>query len=109
MEDWMLIYLPVTSRPLISLQEEAVLSPCNFATAHLTAGILNFYLPLNFATHETEDPFAAPQNLSAPKSQRFLRFAIAIPIADPRNRSDFGDKRKQCCIAISGWGAMESR
>ena len=24
--------------------------------------------------------------LSAPKSQRFLRFAIAIPIADPRNR-----------------------
>ena len=28
----MLIYLPVTSRPLISLQKEAVLSPCNFAT-----------------------------------------------------------------------------
>ena len=23
--------------------------------------------------------------LSAPKSQRFLRFAIAMPIADPRN------------------------
>ena len=41
----MLIYLPVTSRPLISLQKEAVLSPCNFATAHLTACILNFYLP----------------------------------------------------------------
>ena len=31
------IYLPVTSRPLISLQKEAVSSPCNFATAHLTA------------------------------------------------------------------------
>ena len=32
-------------------------------------------------------------NLSAPKSQRFLQFAIAMPIADPRNRSDFLDKR----------------
>ena len=31
--------------------------------------------------------------LSAPKSQRFLRFAIEMPIADPRNRSDFGDRR----------------
>ena len=40
------------------------------------------------------------EHLSAPKSQRFLRFAIAMPIADPRNRSDFRDKRKQCCIAI---------
>ena len=38
--------------------------------------------------------------LSAPKSQRFLQFAIAMPIADPRNRCDFGDKTKQCCIAI---------
>ena len=41
----MLIYLPVTSRPLISLQKEAVLSPCNFTTNHVTACILNFYLP----------------------------------------------------------------
>ena len=41
----MLLHLPVTSRPLISLQKEAVLSPCNFATTHLTACILNFYLP----------------------------------------------------------------
>ena len=38
--------------------------------------------------------------LSAPKSQRFLRFAIAMPIADPRNRGDLQDKRKQCCVAI---------
>ena len=30
--------------------------------------------------------------LSAPKSKRF--FAIAMPIACPRNRSDFRDKRK---------------
>ena len=41
----MLIDLPVTSRPLISLQKEAVSSPCNFTTTHLTACILNFYLP----------------------------------------------------------------
>ena len=33
--------------------------------------------------------FWSPQHLSTPKSQRFLRFAIAMPIADPRNRSDF--------------------
>ena len=38
--------------------------------------------------------------LSAPKSQRFSRFSIAMPIADPRNCSDFRDKGKQCCIAI---------
>ena len=42
----MLIHLPVTSRPLIFPQKEAFLSPCNFATSHLTACILNFYLPL---------------------------------------------------------------
>ena len=38
------------------LQEEAVLSPCNFATTHLTAFILNSGVlsPLNFATHEME-------------------------------------------------------
>ena len=41
----MLIYLPVTSRPLISLQKEAFLSPCIFATTRLAACILNFYLP----------------------------------------------------------------
>ena len=41
----MLIYLPVTSRPLIFLQKEAVLSPCHFATTHLTACVLNFCLP----------------------------------------------------------------
>ena len=29
------------------------------------------------------------KELSAPKSQRFLRFAIAMPIADPRNRERF--------------------
>ena len=27
---------------------------------------------------------------------------MAMPIADPRNRSDFRDKTKQCCIAIQG-------
>ena len=42
----MLFHLPATSRPLIFPQKEAFLSPCNFATTHLTASILNFYLPL---------------------------------------------------------------
>ena len=32
--------------------------------------------------------------LSAPKSQRFLRFAIAMPIADPRNRARFPKQEK---------------
>ena len=32
--------------------------------------------------------------LSAPKSQRFLRFAIAMPIADPRNRERFPRQEK---------------
>ena len=40
----MLICHLVTSRPLIFQQNEAVLSPCNFATSHLTACILKFYL-----------------------------------------------------------------
>ena len=31
--------------------------------------------------------FSLKTNLSAPKSQRFLQFAIAMPIADPRNRA----------------------
>ena len=31
-------------------------------------------------------PDFAFSELSAPKSQRLLRFAIAMPIADPRNR-----------------------
>ena len=33
--------------------------------------------------------FREALQLSAPKSQQFLRFAIAMPIADPRHRSDF--------------------
>ena len=61
-----LISLPVTSRPLISLQKDAVLSPFNLATTHLTAYILNGLSPLNFAAHATEDPFATP-HFCAPK------------------------------------------
>ena len=60
---------------------------------HACMPLLPFY-------HFQADMFGKPWKLSAPKSQRFLRFAIAMPIADPRNRSDFRDKRKQCCIAI---------
>ena len=53
----MLMYLPVTSRPLIVLQKEAVLSPCNFAATRLAACILNCCHPLlkfNFEIHEIE-------------------------------------------------------
>ena len=44
-------------------------------------------------------------SLSAPKSQRFLRFAIAMPIADPRNRAI--SKTRQCNVALRFKGAME--
>ena len=54
-------YFPVTLRPLISLQKEAFLSPCNFATAHMTACILNFCLPWTSRPMKREDPFATPQ------------------------------------------------
>ena len=37
---------PVTSRPLSFPQKEVVLSPCHFASTHLTASILRCYLPL---------------------------------------------------------------
>ena len=42
----MLICLPATSRSYIFLQNEAVLSPRNFATTHLTDVILHVYLPV---------------------------------------------------------------
>ena len=32
--------------------------------------------------------------------QRFLRFAIAMPVADPEIASASGDKKKQSCVAI---------
>ena len=43
-----LIYLPVTSRPLIFLQKEAVLALCNFANTNLTACIQISCLPLTY-------------------------------------------------------------
>ena len=51
--------------------------------------------------------FKEPPDLSAPKSQRFLRFAIAMPIADPRNRaiSEIRDSN----AALRFKSAMESR
>ena len=45
--------------------------------------------------------------LSAPKSQRFLRFAIAMPIADPRNRAI--SETRESNVALRFEGAMESR
>ena len=45
--------------------------------------------------------------LSAPKSQRFLRFAIAMPIADPRNRAISETRESNAALRFKG--AMESR
>ena len=45
--------------------------------------------------------------LSAPKSQRFLRFAIAMPIVDPRNRAI--SETRASNVALRFKGAMESR
>ena len=45
--------------------------------------------------------------LSAPKSQRFLRFAIAMPIADPRNRAISETRANN--VALRFKGAMERR
>ena len=42
----MLVYQTVTLRPLVLLQKEAVLSPRNFATTHLTAFTLHVQLPV---------------------------------------------------------------
>ena len=68
----MLICHPVTARPLIFLQKEAILSPCKlrdhpFAILH--SEVLS---PLNFATHEMEDPFAARQ-FDSETSKRHLK------------------------------------
>ena len=46
-------------------------------------------------------------NYSAPKSQRFLRFAIAMPIADPRNRSISETRESNAALRFNS--AMESR
>ena len=74
---------------------------------HNKLGVSRWSLVLGRKCHDSPPgkvilsyPVRQFDDLSAPKSQRFLRFAIAMPIADPRNRSDFRDKRKQCCIAI---------
>ena len=75
----MLIYLPVTSRPLISLQKEAVSSPCNFATTHLTACILDFYLP------STSQPLKRRTLSQRPSSElNFPSFVMFLPGGLPR-------------------------
>ena len=47
------------------------------------------------------------EHLSAPKSQRFLRFAIAMPIADPGNRAI--SETRESNAALRCKSAMESR
>ena len=48
-----------------------------------------------------------PQSLTAPKSHRLLRFAIAMPIADPRNRAI--SETRDSNDALRFKGAIESR
>ena len=58
---------------------------------------------------DSETPFVhnSGARLSAPKSQRFLRFAIAMPIADSRNRAI--SETRDSNDALRFKGAMESR
>ena len=65
--------------------------------------MLNTAIPLT----SYRAPARIHQNLSAPKSQRFLRFAIAMPIADPRNRAI--SETRESSVALRFKGAMESR
>ena len=73
----MLIYLPVTSRPLISLQKEAVLSPFNFATAHLTACTLKFYLPRTSRPMKWGTLSQRPTSVSALSLMNFVQIGSA--------------------------------
>ena len=47
------------------------------------------------------------QVLSTPKSQRFLQFVIAMPIADPRHRAISETRESNAALRFKG--AMESR
>ena len=87
----MLIYFPVTSWPLISLQKEASLSPCIFATTHLTACILNFYLPWT----------------SRPMKPRTLHNAPILPLEiDFFNPGALWDYGFECCTIFSTEGSF---
>ena len=47
------------------------------------------YIQAKKASSESKKLHLQAKEISAPKSQRSLRFAIAMPIADPRNRERF--------------------
>ena len=72
----MLIYLPVTSWPLISLQTEVVLWPCNFATTHWTACIQNFL------SLELRDPWSG--GLLVRKIPAPIKIKSALPPPKPK-------------------------
>ena len=75
----MLICHPVASRPLIFPQKEAVLSPCDHPFDSLHSEVS---YPLNFATHETEDPSATPpktSDLGAPAMLADVRVVLWHP------------------------------
>ena len=56
----MLIYLPVTTGPLIVLQNEVVFIFLQLRDHPFRSLHSEFLSPSNFATYEMEDPFATP-------------------------------------------------
>ena len=67
-----------TSQPRIFLQKDAVLSSWNFATTHLTAVILHFYLPVSFVTHDSFiygqwSPYWGSESASLRRSHSLVR------------------------------------
>ena len=82
----MLIYLPVTSPPLIYLQKEAVLSPCNFATTHLTACILSFYL--SFTSRPTKrSTLSQHPNIEKQGNEISTVFSFQTPLWPQKNKA----------------------
>ena len=76
---WMLIRLPVTSQPCIFPQKDAAYLP---VTSRPPIWQLAFWSlsPLNFATHDMEDPFATPiWGLSGPVLRDTARLSQRYP------------------------------
>ena len=61
---------------------------------------LEALLWLELLLQESNSELCGTENLSAPKSQRVLRFAIAMPIADPRNLSA-APQQSEICVKFS--------
>ena len=92
------------SQPALSVNYHVAF--CELLRLFLPPPFLPIPIPILETIQDTEGG-GFDQGLSAPKSQRFLRFAIPMPIADPRHRSDFGSKTSNAALRFKG--AMENR